>query len=64
MNPYRIQQAVELQAADALLEALDALLDEAMWNEDPERRNRLKRAFAGTLVTFGRRCAEEGWTGR
>ena len=63
-NPYRIQQAKELETADALLESLDALLDEILELEQVEaRRERLKRAFAGMLVTFGRRCGAEGWDG-
>lgn len=60
-NPYRLQQAKELEGPEALLESLDALLDEILQlEEDETRRERLKRAFAGMLVTFGRRCAEDG----
>lgn len=64
-SPYRIQQAKEFDDPDALLEALDALLDEILEPEkDESRRGRLKRTFAGLLVLFGRRCADEGWLGR
>ena len=61
-SPYRVQEACQRDNAGAILESIDALLDEILENEkDEARRGRLKRAFAGLLVTFGRRCEEEGW---
>ena len=61
-SPYRIQEATQRDNAGALLESIDALLDEILESEKDEvRRARFKRAFAGMLVTFGRRCADEGW---
>lgn len=59
-SPYRTAAAKELGTADAMLDALDAMIDEALTGiEDADKRERYKRAFAGTLVTYARMVSHE-----
>lgn len=47
-NPYRTKTADEMMTSDAMLDALDAMIDEALSHvPEDEKRERLKRAFAG-----------------